>query len=61
MRDTILTVFIVATLIFGTLTYFFPNGTTVSFLVISTILSCLAIYDAFMKERKFNNILLKMT
>ena len=37
MRDTILTIFIVATLIFGALTYFFLNGTTISFLVISFI------------------------
>ena len=51
MRDTILAVFIIATLIFGTLTYFFPNGTTVSFLVISFILSCLAIYDAFIQQK----------
>ena len=51
MRDTILTVFITATIIFGVLTYFFPEGTTISFLLISFILSCVAIYDAFIQKK----------
>ncbi len=50
MRDTILAVFIIATLTFAGLTYFFPGGTTISFLIISFVLSCLAIYDAFIQK-----------
>jgi len=51
MRDTILTVFSLAVVVFGVLTYFFINGTTVTFLVISIILLAVAIYDAFIQKR----------
>jgi len=51
MRDTILVVFFVANVLFGVLTYFFPNGTTVTFLVLSLILSALAVYDAFIQKK----------
>lgn len=50
MRNTILAIFTSATIIFGVLTYFFPNGTTISFLVISFLLTCLAFYDAFVQK-----------
>ena len=51
MRDTILTVFAVATLVFGVVTYFFLNGTTVSFLIISAVLLMVAVYDAFIQKK----------
>ncbi|TYP97569.1 glutamate synthase domain-containing protein 2 [Tenacibaculum adriaticum] len=51
MRNTILAVFIIATVSFGVLTYFFLNGTTVSFLTISFFLTCIAIYDAFIQKK----------
>ncbi len=51
MRDTILTVFFIATIGFGILTYFFLNGTTVSFLTISLVSSGVAFYDAFIQKK----------
>lgn len=51
MRDTILTAFFIATIGFGILTYFFLNGTTVSFLTISLVLSGVAFYDAFIQKK----------
>lgn len=51
MRDTIVTVFFLITIGFAVITYFFLNGTTVSFLAISSVLSIVAVYDAFIQKK----------
>lgn len=51
MRDTIIAVCTIATIAFGVLTYFFPGGTTITFLAISSILTAVAIYDAFIQTK----------
>lgn len=39
-----------ATLIFASLSFYFQNGFSISFLVISSVFTCLAIYDAFIQK-----------
>ncbi len=51
MRDTILVVFFAVCVLFGVLTYFFPNGTTVTFLVLSFLLMSVGVYDAFIQKK----------
>lgn len=50
MRNTILAIFTLATVAFAGLTYFFPNGTTISFLIIFFLLLCVVIHDAFIQK-----------
>lgn len=50
MRNTILATFIIATLTFSGLSYYFQNGFSITFLVISLVFTLLAIYDAFIQK-----------
>ena len=50
MRNTILAVLVVATLIFAGLTYYVFSGTTISFFVICLCLTSVAFYDAFIQK-----------
>ncbi len=50
MRDTILAVLGIATVLFGVLTYFFPSLGTIILLVISSLITLQAIYDAFIQK-----------
>lgn len=50
MRNTILSVFIITTLAFLGLSYYFQNNTAISFFIISFFLTCIVIYDGFIQK-----------